>query len=74
VHILPEEDSFCDECGKAKKPVIVEDYSWHKGYVDKGERMTNSYSIRIHGSRQNNYFFHLLDLIILKLHHSVSMH
>jgi len=51
VHILtnmqrvPTEGNFYDEQGKAQKPVIVRDYNWHIGYVNKGERMANSYSV-----------------------------
>jgi hypothetical protein len=43
--IPPAEGTFCDEHGRAHKPVIVEDYSQKMGYVDKGDRMANSYSI-----------------------------
>jgi hypothetical protein len=31
--------------GNAIKPAIVADYNMHMGYVDKADRMTNSYSI-----------------------------
>jgi hypothetical protein len=39
------EGSFCDENGNALKPQIVQGHDQHMGYVDKGDRMTNSYSI-----------------------------
>jgi hypothetical protein len=53
VHILtkmhrpPAEGSFHDKHGKAQKPVIVEDYSHHVGYIDRGDRMANSYSVSV---------------------------
>jgi hypothetical protein len=37
------EHNFCDECERAHKPAIVEDYSWHMGYVNKGDRLANTY-------------------------------
>jgi len=41
--------------GPAIKPQIVADYKRHLGYVDKGDRMANSYSINLaHGSGQRN--------------------
>jgi hypothetical protein len=46
MHNTPaEKGNFCDEKGSALKPLIVEDYNHHMGYVDKGDRMANSYSI-----------------------------
>jgi hypothetical protein len=45
IHNAPAESNFCDSNGKAIKPQIVADYSHHMGYVDKGDRMANSYSI-----------------------------
>jgi hypothetical protein len=45
VYKPPAEGNFCDECGRAHKPTIAEDYSRHMGYVDKGDRMANSYSV-----------------------------
>ena len=44
-HDAPAEGSFCDNSGKAIKPEIVTDYNRHIGYVDKGYRVENSYSI-----------------------------
>ena len=42
------------------------DYNRHMGYVDKGDRMTNSYSInRLTWKGTNKLFFHLSDLAIL---------
>jgi len=45
VHGPFTECSGCDEEEKAQKIVIVTDYIWHMGYVDKGDRMANSYSV-----------------------------
>jgi hypothetical protein len=63
----PREGNFCDKHGNTLKPVIIQDYNQHMGYVDKSDLMTNTYSI----SRQTwkwtkNLFFHLLDLTVLK--------
>jgi hypothetical protein len=44
IHNPPAEGNFCDESGNALKPAIVADYNRHMGYVDKGDRMANSYS------------------------------
>ena len=41
----PAEGNFCDNNVKTIRPQIVEDYNRHMGYVDKGDRMANSYSI-----------------------------
>jgi len=66
IHNAPAEGNFFNEGGKAIKPQIVMDYNHHMGYVDKGDRMVNSYSI---GHRtfkwMKKLFFHLLDLAIL---------
>jgi hypothetical protein len=45
MHVSPAEGNFRDESGNALKPAIVEDYNQHMGYVDKSDRMANSYSI-----------------------------
>jgi len=39
------EGNLCNEAGKAIKLQILMDYNHHMGYVDKGDRMANSYSI-----------------------------
>jgi len=66
IHNAPAEGNFCNETGKAIKPQIVMDYLDLMGYVDKGDRMANSYST---GRRTFKWtkklFFHLLDLSIL---------
>jgi hypothetical protein len=48
IHNLPVERSFCDEHGNAIKAYTVEQYNRHMGYVDKGNRMVNTYSISSH--------------------------
>jgi len=66
IHDAPAEGSFCDNNGKAIKPQIVADYNRHMGYVDKGARMTNSYSInRRTWKWTKKLFFKLFDLAIL---------
>jgi len=66
IHSAPAEGNFCNEGGKAIKPQIVMDYNHHMGYVDKGDRMANSYSIS-HCTFKwiQKLFIHLLDLAIL---------
>jgi hypothetical protein len=53
IHNPSAEGNFCDEKGNTIKPLIVEDYNRHMGYVDKGDRMASNYSIR-HGSGRRN--------------------
>jgi len=66
IHNVPAEGNFCNEGGKAMKLQIVMDYNHHMGYVDKGDGMTNSYSIsRRRFKCTKKLFFHLLDLAIL---------
>ena len=55
IHNVPAESNFCNEGGKAIKPQIVMDYNHHMGYMDKGDRMANSYSIR-HSSGEKFVF------------------
>jgi len=45
IHNAPAEGNFCIEGGKVIKPQTVMNYNHHMGYVDKGDRMANSYSI-----------------------------
>jgi len=66
IHSAPVEGNFCSEGGKAIKPQIVMNYNQHMGYVGKGDRMANSYSISWHTFKwTKNLFFHLLGLAIL---------
>jgi len=66
IHNAPSEGNFCNAGGKVIKPQIVMDYNHHMGYVDKGDRMANSYSISWCTFKwTKKLFFHLLDLAIL---------
>ena len=66
IHNAPLEGNFCHSNGKAVKPQIVMDYSRHMGYVDKGDRKANSYSISRRTLKwTKKLFFHLLDVTIL---------
>jgi hypothetical protein len=44
IHNPPEEGNFCDESRNTLKLDIVQDYSSHTGYIDRGGRMANSYT------------------------------
>jgi hypothetical protein len=62
IHNDPAEGNFCNEGGIALKPQNVMDYM---GYVDKGDRMANSYFISRRTFKwTKKLFFHLLDLAI----------
>ena len=52
MHNAPVEGNFCDNNGRTIMPQIVTDYNCHIGYVDKGARMANSYSINHRRTRQ----------------------
>ena len=66
IHDPPSKRNFCDNNSKAIKPQIVVDYNCHMGYVDKGDRMANSYSInRRTWMWTKKLFFRLFDLAIL---------
>jgi hypothetical protein len=43
IHDTPAEGNFYDNDGKAIKPQSMADYNGHVGYLDKGDRMANSY-------------------------------
>jgi hypothetical protein len=45
MHAPPVEGSFTYESGQAIKPRVVEDYNAYMGFVDKPDRMVNSYGI-----------------------------
>ena len=66
MHDASAEGNFCNDNGRAIKPQIVADYNHHMGYVDKGDRMANSYSInRCTWKWTKKLFFRLFDLAIL---------
>ena len=65
-HDPPAKGNFCYNSGKAIKPQIVADYNRHVGYVDMGDRMATSYSIKRHTWKwTKKFFFHLFDMAIL---------
>jgi hypothetical protein len=53
----PAEGNFCDNNRKAIKLQIVADYNRHMGYVDKGDRMAETYSINNITPRHNSTNF-----------------
>jgi len=63
--------TFVTNMGKLKRPVIGEEYSQHMGFVDKGDRMANSYSssLRTRKWKKIYIFFHLLDITTEKLYY-----
>jgi hypothetical protein len=65
---LPQDSGsdYCDKHGNAIRPKIIEDCNQHMGYVDKSERMANSYSISRRTFKwTKKLFFHLIDLTIM---------
>jgi hypothetical protein len=64
-HDPPREGNYRDEHGNAIKPAIVADYNRHMGYVDKADRMANSYTASRRTWMWTTLFFNLLDLAIL---------
>jgi hypothetical protein len=66
IHTAPAEGNFRNTNEKAIKPQTVADYNRHMGYVDKVERMANTYSIkRCTRKWTKKLFFHQSDLAIL---------
>jgi len=62
----PAEGNFCHDHGNALKPAIRQDYNEHVGYVNKSDRMMNTYSIsRRTWKWTKKLFLHLLDLTVL---------
>jgi hypothetical protein len=62
INNAPAEGNFCNERGKSIKLQFVMDYNHHMGYVDKGDRMANSYTTSRHTFKwTKKLFFHLLD-------------
>jgi len=65
IHKAPAEVNFCNG-RKAIQPQIVIAYNRHMGYVDKGDRMANSYSI----SRRTFKWTKKIVLLSVRLDHS----
>lgn len=76
IHSPPVEGNFVDEYNNPIKPQVILDYNKHMGYVDKADRMANSYGIsRKTWKWTKKLFFHLCDITILNaylLHKSVG--
>jgi len=66
MHVPPVEGNFTDESGQAIRPRVVEDYNTRMGFVDKSDRMVNSYGIaRRTWKWTKKLIFHLTDMTIL---------
>jgi len=66
IHAPPVEGNFTQESGQAIKPCVVEDYNAYMGFVDKSDRMVNSYGIACRTWKwTKKQFFHLTDMTIL---------
>jgi hypothetical protein len=66
MHSPPVDGNFRDESGNAIKPCVTEDYNAHMGFVDKSDRMINSYGIAQRTWKwTKKLFLHLLDMTIL---------
>jgi hypothetical protein len=60
VHAPHVEGNFTQESGQAIKPRVVEDNNAYMGFVDKSDRMVNSYGIaRRTWKWTKKLFFHL---------------
>ena len=67
MHVPPVEGNFTQESGQAIKPRVVEDYNAYMGFVDKSDRMVNSYIIARRTWKWTKNVFHLTDITILNL-------
>jgi hypothetical protein len=66
IHDVLADGNFCNNNRKAIKLQTVADSKHHMGYVDKGDRMTNSNSINdCTWKWTQKLFFHLLNLATL---------
>jgi hypothetical protein len=66
MHSPTVDGNFRDESGHAVKPHITDDNA-HMGFVDKSDRMVNSYGIAWRTwNWTKDLFSHLLDMTILK--------
>jgi hypothetical protein len=57
---------------EAAKPHVTEDCNAHMGFVDKSDRMVNSYGIARTWKWTKKLFFHLLDMANLMLIYCIS--
>jgi hypothetical protein len=66
MHAPHVEGNFTQESGQAIKPRVVEDNNAYIGFVDRTDRMVNSYGIsRRTWKWTKKFFFHLTDMTIL---------
>jgi hypothetical protein len=65
VHPLSVESNFKDESGHAIKLHVIKDYNANTGFVDKSDRMVNSYGIAWRIWKWTKMFFHLTDITTL---------
>jgi len=66
MHAPLVEGNFTHESGQAIKPRVVEDYNSYMRFVDKSDRMVNSYGIACRTWKwTKKLFFHLTDMTIL---------
>ena len=66
MHSPPFEGNFTDDSGHAIKPCVVEDYNAYMEFVDKSDRMVNSYGIAQRTWKwTKKLIFHLADMTIL---------
>jgi hypothetical protein len=66
MHTTLDEGNFTQESGQAIKPCVVEDNNAYMGFVDKSDRMVNSYGIASRTWKwTKKLFFHLTDMTIL---------
>jgi len=66
MYASPGEGNFTQESDQAIKPHVVEDYNSYMGFVDKLDRMVNSYGIAHRTWKwTKKLFFHLTDMTIL---------
>jgi hypothetical protein len=66
MHPRPVDGNFRVKSGHAVKPHVIEDNNAHMGFVDKSDRMVNSYGIaRRTWKWTKKLFFQLLDKTIL---------
>jgi hypothetical protein len=66
MHSPPKDGNFRDESGHVVKPHVIEEYNAHMGFVDRSDRMVNSYGIaRRTWKLTKKLFLHFLDMTIL---------
>ena len=57
MHAPPAEGNFTQGSGQAIKPRVAEDYNANMGFVDKSDRMVNSYGIACRTWKQTTKLF-----------------